>query len=115
MMVLDLRPGQKVRIVEGHDHAKDGEVVRHNQVHGGGSKEGGFSGRRLCQNGNRPRMGVVTKYRENLMEVGVMVDRVEQLVGIWWLDAILAGTVEYTPVVNASPKMSSRVGCRICK
>jgi hypothetical protein len=27
-MVLDLRPGQKVRIVEGHDHGKDGEVLR---------------------------------------------------------------------------------------
>ena len=115
MMVLDLRPGQKVRIVEGHDHAKDGEVVRHNQVHGGGSKEGGFSGRRLCQTGPRPRMGLVTKYREDLMAVVVMVDKVEQFVGIWWLDAVSAGTVEYTPVVNASPKMSSRVGCRICK
>ena len=57
----------------------------------------------------------MAKYREDLMAVVVMVDKVEQLVGIWWLDAMSSGTVEYTPVVNTSPKMSSRAGCGICK
>jgi hypothetical protein len=41
-------------------------------------------------------LGLVAKYREDLMAVVVMVDKVEQLVGIWWLDAMSSGTVEYT-------------------
>ena len=60
-------------------------------------------------------MGLVSKYREDLMAVVVVVEKVEHLLGIWWLESISEGKVEYTPVVNSSPKMSSIVGCRICE
>ena len=113
MMWLDLRPGQKIRIGEDHEHDQDGGTVRQKQVKVGRDSERGVQ--RLCQNGSRQRIGLVSKYREDLMALVVVVEKVEHLLGIWWLESISEGKVEYTPVVNSSPKMSSRVGCRICE
>ena len=95
-------------------NCQDGDVG-HSQHQWGEDTQRKIGGRRLCQAGGRPRIGQVTKYRDDKMAVVVKVDKVEIMMGIWWMEAVSAGTVEYTPLVNASPKMTSRAGCGVCK
>ena len=112
MMWLDLRQGQKIRIIADHEHNASGDIIEHKAKKSGEALVGIG---RLCQPTPRPRVGVVSQYREDLMGVVVKLDKVEQLVGVWWLQCVAEGTVEYSPVVNTSPKMSSRLGCKICE
>ena len=112
MMWLDLRQGQKIRIIADHEHNASGDIIEDKDKK---SDEALAGIKRLCQPAPRPRVGVVSQYREDLMAVVVKIDKVEQLVGVWWLKSVAEGTVEYSPVVNTSPKMSSRLGCNICE
>ena len=91
-MVLDLTPGQKIRLCSGHNCADCGqETLSHI----------GQERRRRSVRGE----GRVICYSSTQRGYELEVEGVKMLLGYWWIQDCIRGGPAYSPVVNCNPKI----------
>ena len=102
-MVVDLSPGQEIRLQPGHNcqgcgaeavsHISRGERVR--------------EGRRVVTSLTRG-LGRVISYSPTTRAWELEVEGVKMLLGYWWLEGCARGGPAYCPVLNCKPVMANK-------
>ena len=102
-MVVDLSPGQEVRLQPGHNcqgcggeavaHISRGEIVR--------------EGRRVVRSLARG-VGRVISYSPTTRAWELELEGVKMLLGYWWLEDCARGGPAYCPVLNCKPVMANK-------
>jgi len=97
-MWLDLRPGAKIKLTQGHNHQG---AKQPNTMHIGASTK--VARRGEVKKAPGPGNGSVVERDEASASFKLSIEGAQLRLGIWWLHAAARGGPELLPIVNRSP------------